>query len=358
MLRRKENGILRMLHLPVLLVVLAFVSTALAGTGDLITVKGTGAPPDNMPAGQSKLMARRAAIADAYRNLSEVIMGVMVDSQTTVKNFVTESDVINTKVQGFIKGAQIINEKEMKDGTYEVTMQASKNQLMELFPPLQPVYAPVETETKEEENQSPKDPTNFWSTHTKSIDVSPEASDHNKKGLEYLSQSKYEDAAAEFQAAADSDPNFDLAWCNLGIAQMDLQQYDAAEGNMKKAVSIDDGWSDHHVNLAYLYVRMNRLDDAKAEAQRGIDIYGKNEWAHDAMALIYETLEDFKKAAEYEKKAAQYCPDEDPYKPTYYYYLGMDYKKLGQNADAKAQFKTALKFRPDYWEAQEAMKGL
>ncbi len=338
---------------------LTAAAAVFAKDNDLITVKGTGAPNANMPAGQAKLMACRAAMADAYRNLSEQIMGVMVDSQTTVKNFVTESDVINTKVQGFIKGAEKLNERVLADGTCEVTVQASKNQLLELFPPLQPVYAPVETEVKKkDENQPAKDPTNFWSTHTKSIDVSPEASSHNKKGLEYLSQAKYEDASAEFQASADADPKFDLAWCNLGIAQMDLKQYDTAESNMKKAVSIDDGWSDHHVNLAYLYVRMNRLDDAKAEAQRGIDIYEKNEWAQDAMALVYESLEDFQNAAVYEKKAAQYCPDDDPYKPTYYYYLGMDYKKLGKNADAKAQFKAALKYRADYWEAQEAMKDL
>lgn len=338
--------------------VLGMSSLVFAAGSDMITVKGTGAPPANMPEGQSRLMACRAAMGDAYRNLSEFIMGVMVDSQTTVKNFVTESDVINTKVQGFIKGAEKTSEKILSDGTCEVTVQASKNQLLGFFPPLQPVYAPVETETKEVENQSPKDATNFWSTHTKSIDVSAEGSEHNKKGLDYLSKGKYEDAAAEFQASADADPNFDLAWCNLGIAQMDLTQYDAAEANMQKAVAIDEGWSDHHVNLAYLYVRMNRLDDAKAEAQRGIDLYGKNEWAYDAMALIYETLEDFKNAAKYEKKAAEFCPDTDPYKPTYFYYLGMDYKKLGQNAEAKAQFKAALKFRPDYWEAQEAMKGL
>lgn len=85
-----------------------------------VKAKGTGAPPNNMPPGQSKLMARRAAQADCYRNLAEQVNGVQVDSQTTVKNFVTESDEIKTKVSGLVKGAQFTSENEMKDGTYEV----------------------------------------------------------------------------------------------------------------------------------------------------------------------------------------------------------------------------------------------
>lgn len=91
-------------------------------TDGLVTVKGTGAPPENTPEGQARLMARRAAISDAYRNLAELINGVQVTSETTVKNFVTESDKILTKVQGFIKGAQVVDEKNLSDGTVEVVI--------------------------------------------------------------------------------------------------------------------------------------------------------------------------------------------------------------------------------------------
>lgn len=91
---------------------------------NVIKVTGSGAPPDRGNQAQKRLMAIRAAKADAFRQLVEVINGVHVNSETVVKDFVTESDVIKTKVEGLIKGAELIGEpKYMSDGSVEVEMQ-------------------------------------------------------------------------------------------------------------------------------------------------------------------------------------------------------------------------------------------
>ena len=65
-------------------------------------------------------MALRAAKVDAYRNLLEITKGVRVDSVTTVKDFTVESDVINTQVEGLVKGAVVVDQQYMSDGTVEV----------------------------------------------------------------------------------------------------------------------------------------------------------------------------------------------------------------------------------------------
>ncbi|MHB8836856.1 MAG: LPP20 family lipoprotein [Candidatus Methylomirabilia bacterium] len=72
---------------------------------------------------QTRLMTRRAAKVDALRNLSEQVYGLRLDNQTTVRDFVTQSDVIRTRVSAAIQGAREVDYREMPDGTAEVTVE-------------------------------------------------------------------------------------------------------------------------------------------------------------------------------------------------------------------------------------------
>jgi len=88
-----------------------------------IEAVGIGAPPERyIGKPQARPMALRAAKVDAYRNLLEVTQGVRVDSTTVVKDFTVESDVINAAVQGLVKGAKVVNQDYLSDGTVEVTL--------------------------------------------------------------------------------------------------------------------------------------------------------------------------------------------------------------------------------------------
>ena len=91
----------------------------------VITVTGSGvANPAlvRVPA-QAVAMAKRAAIADAYRQLAEMVQGVQVDAETTVEQMMLTSDIVKTRVSAVIKGAQIVDEGELAGGGYSVTMQ-------------------------------------------------------------------------------------------------------------------------------------------------------------------------------------------------------------------------------------------
>lgn len=89
-----------------------------------ILAKGIGAPPEKLYGKPSaRPMALRAATLDAYRNILEVVVGVRIDSATVVRDYTVENDVIRTKVDGMIKGAQIIKKEYLSDGTIEITME-------------------------------------------------------------------------------------------------------------------------------------------------------------------------------------------------------------------------------------------
>lgn len=95
-------------------------------TKGVVQAKGIGAPPEKYYGKpQARPMALRAAKLDAMRNLLEATKGVRINSTTLVKNFAITSDIIMSQVEGMVKGAQIVHQEYMSDGTVEVTMQMS-----------------------------------------------------------------------------------------------------------------------------------------------------------------------------------------------------------------------------------------
>lgn len=92
-------------------------------TQGFVEAVGVGAPSPKAPTpSAARLFAERAAQVDGYRNLLETVKGVRVDSETTVENFMTTSDVIRTRVEGIVRGARVIDKRYMSDGAVEVRL--------------------------------------------------------------------------------------------------------------------------------------------------------------------------------------------------------------------------------------------
>ncbi len=93
-------------------------------TTGVATARGIGIPPKNAGSPlQAKEMTRKAAWGVALRNLMEVVNGVHVDSTTTVSNFVTTNDEVRTRVEGFVRGARLVQERDLPDGAMETTVE-------------------------------------------------------------------------------------------------------------------------------------------------------------------------------------------------------------------------------------------
>lgn len=71
---------------------------------------------------QARAMAIRGATVVAQRNLLEIVKGVTVTSETTVEDLIATSDKIITRIEGVVKGAQMVGQPVVADGSVRVRL--------------------------------------------------------------------------------------------------------------------------------------------------------------------------------------------------------------------------------------------
>ncbi len=92
---------------------------------NIITIRAIGmgvAPENTISPAQALVLAKRAAIADAYRQLGEKMYGIRVNAKDTVKDAVIKNSQIRTQVNGIIRNAEVM-ETVYQDGLCQVEME-------------------------------------------------------------------------------------------------------------------------------------------------------------------------------------------------------------------------------------------
>ena len=92
-------------------------------SSQILRATGIGAPNPNMPQTAQRAGAIEAAKLAALRNLLGTVLGMTLNSETTVRNYVVENDVINTRVRGIVRGYTVVDTKYMSTGDIEVTVE-------------------------------------------------------------------------------------------------------------------------------------------------------------------------------------------------------------------------------------------
>jgi len=92
-----------------------------------VSVVGQGvAPMNTISPAQALALAKRAAIADAYRLIAEKVKGVYVEGNDYVKNMMIKKSIVRTYVAACLRNTKIV-ETSFKDGLCQVEMEVNLN---------------------------------------------------------------------------------------------------------------------------------------------------------------------------------------------------------------------------------------
>ena len=87
-----------------------------------VSAEGYGLPPGNVGGKAGPLLACRAAVVDAQRNLLEATQGVRVTATTVIDNYMLSNDEVKSEVEGIIRNARIIGRTPASDGSCKIEM--------------------------------------------------------------------------------------------------------------------------------------------------------------------------------------------------------------------------------------------
>lgn len=84
---------------------------------------GAGKSKDRSKIHIYRAQSKRAATMDAQRNLAEIVQGVQVTSESSIKDLELQYDNVRTRVDTIIRGMREVDVEYFEDGTCQVTLE-------------------------------------------------------------------------------------------------------------------------------------------------------------------------------------------------------------------------------------------
>ncbi|MBS1794330.1 MAG: tetratricopeptide repeat protein [Acidobacteria bacterium] len=201
------------------------------------------------------------------------------------------------------------------------------------------------------------------------------------QGLAQLSRDDYARAAAFFEKATETDPNYAEAWyqtgfsygmlgrhaealkasrqaaklrpewaatyVNIGASSYALGQYKDAVEAYRQAIRLDDDNADAQFALGLSLGRLNRTDEEILAYKRAVALKPDYAGAFEQLGAAYYRQKRYPEALGAFEQLKTYKPDAKTYN-----YLGECYFELGRTEDALDAFNNAVAYNPDFEKAR------
>jgi Flp pilus assembly protein TadD len=176
---------------------------------------------------------------------------------------------------------------------------------------------------------------------------------HYHLGQVLVAQSHLSEGRSELEEALRSDPHNGEFHSQYGYALERLGQKDEAGTEYAKATSLAPKSGAVHYDYAMFLFREGKMDEAITEFQAALNRSPNHPEAHYHLGRALFVKGDFEGAKVHYLETARLDP-----KAPVHNGLGVVYVRLGQTSEAIAQFKEALRLRPDDADAAENLRFL
>ena len=163
-----------------------------------------------------------------------------------------------------------------------------------------------------------------------------------------LNQSKFDEAASHLQRALSRDPRNGEVHSDYGYVLEQLGQNEEAIREFSTALRLNPKSGRVHYGYAMFLGRANKLDEAADEFEKSLNCNPKSSETHYHFGRVLFLKGDLEGAKDHYLEAVRLDP-----KAPVHNSLGVIYMRLGQRAEAIAQFEEALRQHPDDTTAAE-----
>ena len=166
---------------------------------------------------------------------------------------------------------------------------------------------------------------------------------HVKMGSVFVAQRSFDRAIAEFEQATVLDPDYAIAFNNLGEAQGELRQYNRALETFNRAVALDPKLSRARYNIGITYGRLGNFKYSEFVFRLLVRDRPGYDLGYDGLAVTLSKSRRAREAIPLHQKAISLNPKE----PSYYYNLALSYLILGETEKALEQQKILRDIAPE-----------